>query len=128
MTNLSPETANGLATILPEILHEHSEGDSITLTMKLPADLVYFNGHFPNAPILPGVVQLHWAVEFVRQKFALPDIEVKDVEVLKFKVVIIPEQQLVLSLTRKSLNKFVFSYQSGKGLHASGRLVVEHIS
>lgn len=126
--NSSLELNQALADILPPILHEQREGDSVTLTLKIPADLVHFNGHFPGTPILPGVVQLHWVVAFVKQTFALADFEVRDVEVLKFKTVIVPDQQLELTLTRKKADKFAFSYQSDKGLHASGRLVIEFCS
>ena len=68
-------------------------------------------------------MQLHWAVKFSQKKLNLADVEVKDVEVLKFKAVIVPNQDLTLTLHKKANDKIVFSYQSKKHQHASGRIV-----
>mgnify|MGYP000489404519 CR=1 FL=1 len=119
---------NDLVNIWPELLTENVTDAQVELQLHIPSDLDYFNGHFPNAPILAGVVQLHWAVEYSKQKFSLTELEVKNIEVLKFQVVIIPGQKLNLSLTQKSPNKIVFSYTSDKGQHASGRIVFEENS
>jgi 3-hydroxymyristoyl/3-hydroxydecanoyl-(acyl carrier protein) dehydratase len=116
---------NDLVKIWPEVLAENVDNDLVELQLHIPFDLDYFQGHFPNAPILAGVVQLHWAVEYCKQKFSLTELEVKNVEVLKFQVVIIPGQKLNLALTRKTVNKVLFSYTSEKGQHASGRIVFE---
>ena len=97
----------------------------MVLALKVPTNLEYFKGHFPQAPILPGVVQLHWAVEYSQKLLKQPELVVKDIEVLKFQVVIVPEQELTLTIRKKSEHKFQFVYQSSRGQHASGRVVVE---
>ena len=94
----------------------------MSLSLFIPKNLDYFEGHFSSAPILAGVVQLHWAVDFIKDKFNLVHFEVGNLEVLKFKVVIIPEQHLTLTLTKKNNGKFLFAYQSEKGQHSSGRI------
>ena len=118
-------TSNDLVKIWPEVLSEHSDENQIDLQLFIPQDLDYFNGHFPDAPILAGVVQLHWAVEYSKKYFLITAAEVKNIEVLKFQVVIIPGQKLKLSLIKKTANKVLFSYGSDKGQHASGRIVFE---
>lgn len=118
-------TNNDLVKIWPEVLSEHSDENQIDLQLFIPQDLDYFNGHFPDAPILAGVVQLHWAVEYSKKYFLITAAEVKNIEVLKFQVVIIPGQKLKLSLIKKTANKVLFSYGSDKGQHASGRIVFE---
>lgn len=122
LNNSLPDT---LVEVLPEVVAEKLTDDAVELTLWIPAGLPYFKGHFPNVPILAGVVQLHWAVQFAKQKLSLSATDVKNVEVLKFKVVIVPDQKLVLTLTKKTNEKFLFSYQSEKGQHASGRIVLE---
>ncbi|WP_462159886.1 ApeI family dehydratase [Pseudoalteromonas sp. GB56] len=97
-------------------------GRSCTDTVSTP-DLDYFRGHFPGAPILAGVVQLDWAVKYARQYLSIQG-DVKDIEVLKFQVVMTPELELTLTLTKKKDDKFSFSYHSHKGQHASGRVVI----
>ena len=118
-------THKDLVKIWPEVLAEYTDEEQIVLQLLIPKDLDYFNGHFPGAPILAGVVQLHWAVEYAKQNFSLTELDVKNIEVLKFQVVIIPGQKLNLTLTRKTSNKVLFSYASDKGQHASGRIVFE---
>lgn len=114
-----------LIKVWPQIVAEQQSEDQVILQLVVSEDLDYFQGHFPQAPILAGVVQLHWAVEYAKSKFDLQSFDVKNTEVLKFQVVIVPGQPLTLTLTKKSANKVLFSYQSDKGQHASGRIVFE---
>lgn len=114
-----------LAKVWPQIVAEQQDEDQVTLQLVVSEDLDYFQGHFPQAPILAGVVQLHWAVEYAKSRFDLHSFDVKNTEVLKFQVVIVPGQLLTLTLTKKSANKVLFSYQSNKDQHASGRIVFE---
>ena len=118
-------TNNELVKIWPEVLLVQADENQIEFDLFIPRELDYFNGHFPDAPILAGVVQLHWAVEYSKKHFLLTELEVKNIEVLKFQLVTIPGQKLKLTLTRKAANKVLFSYGSDKGQHASGRSVFE---
>ncbi len=103
--------------------------DGVELTLHIPEDLDYFKGHFNTAPILAGVVQLHWAVEFAKANLTISSAEVADIQVLKFQDVIIPGQELVLTLIKRSACKVQFSYHSTKNgdsaikQHSSGRII-----
>jgi len=99
--------------------------NGVKLTFKVQASLDYFRGHFPDTPILAGVVQLDWAVNFAYEHLNLSSTTVRQVEVLKFKEMIHSDQIINLSLLRKSDHKFLFEYQSEKGVHASGRILLE---
>jgi 3-hydroxymyristoyl/3-hydroxydecanoyl-(acyl carrier protein) dehydratase len=109
-------------TLKPTILNSEQTTDSCELTLHLPDDLMYFQGHFPEKPILAGVVQLQWAVTFAKQYLSLDDLPVNSVEVLKFQQFIEPNSEIVLSMSQKSSDKFVFSFTSVAGRHASGRV------
>lgn len=122
MTNASHNSK--LTNVWPELKAEKLVDNGIELTLLIPNNLDYFKGHFPNAPILAGVVQLHWAVEFSKKHFDLEQYEVENLEVLKFQVVIIPEQELTLKITRKKLDKLLFTYTSERGQHSSGRIAL----
>ena len=54
-------SGRSMSVILPTILAVEKEGASkVRLKISLPEDLLYFQGHFPDAPILPGIVQTDW--------------------------------------------------------------------
>ncbi|QUM76040.1 hypothetical protein HWV00_07290 [Moritella sp. 24] len=105
--------------------------DTVVLSLHIPTDLDYFKGHFDQAPILAGVVQLHWAAEFARQYLDVNTGEVMDIQVLKFQEMILPGKDIVLKLTKKTAEKVLFSYQSAEQdsqsgaikSHSSGRLI-----
>ncbi|MFY8352270.1 thioester dehydrase [Pseudoalteromonas sp. SSM20] len=109
---------------LPEVRAIDTQDDSVKLTLWVDRALDYFNGHFPEAPILAGVVQLDWAVKYAIEHFSLSSHLVENVEVLKFQVVIVANSLVELTLTKKSDNKFTFSFHSDHGQHSSGRVVL----
>ena len=117
------------ARILNKVsLSINSQDDSVVLTLHIPTDLDYFKGHFDQAPILAGVVQLHWAAKFAQQYLDISATDVMDIQVLKFQEMILPGQEIVLTLTKKSTEKVLFSYQSTPlngdiKSHSSGRLI-----
>ena len=109
---------------LPEVRAVEEKDGTVKLTLWVDGSLDYFNGHFPQAPILAGVVQLDWAVKYAQQYFSLSSALVDSVEVLKFQVVIVANSEVELTLTKKNDNKFTFSFHSEHGQHSSGRVVV----
>ena len=38
--------------------------DQVSIDIHIQSDLSWFVGHFPQQPVLPGVVQTHWAVSY----------------------------------------------------------------
>lgn len=111
--------------IYPEVLTTSRTDESVVLTLLAPEELVYFDGHFDQASLLPGVVQIDWAVHFGRQLFSCSG-EFSGLEVIKFKEVISPNQQVVLTLQfKENKNKLLFSYQSDSGACSSGRIVLD---
>ncbi|QUM85765.1 MULTISPECIES: hypothetical protein [unclassified Moritella] len=125
MTELVKVDATILST---EFLNTKNPDDKVVLTLHIPTDLDYFKGHFDQAPILAGVVQLHWAVEYAKQYLSMGTADVMNIQVLKFQEMILPGQDVVLTLTKKSAEKVLFSYQSTTSngdikSHSSGRLI-----
>jgi len=95
------------------------------LELDLDAELAVFDGHFPQAAILPGVAQLHWAVHYAREVFTLPPRFVR-MEALKFQRVARPGDRLTLQLEwRAERATLQFAYVSAHGPHASGRVVFD---
>ena len=94
-----------------------------TATLQVGPGLRVLDGHFPGAPIVPGVAQLHWVVTLGAQAFGIPAAFLRG-EVVKFQQPIVPgdlvEVQLQWSPDKGSLQ---FALTSARGAHASGRLV-----
>ncbi|WP_028104961.1 AMP-binding protein [Pseudoduganella violaceinigra] len=96
---------------------------SASLTLTVPPDLLYFDGHFPGSPILPGVVQLDWAIARGRHYFDMPPV-FRDVAMLKFQQIIAPGATLQLELAWDAgKSSLQFKYLSDTGQHASGRVL-----
>lgn len=99
------------------------EPGAARLRLSIDADLPWFDGHFPGAPIVPGVTQVDWAIGFARELFALPP-AFHGLEALKFQQVIAPGGSVELSLDfapeRGQLN---FRLTSAAGPHAGGRIL-----
>ncbi|QBL10696.1 thioester dehydrase [Rheinheimera sp. D18] len=110
MTNLFPTV---------QVL-QHSD-HKVELQLGINPEIAYFDGHFPQAPVLAGVTQLHWVVEYCKQHFSQLA-EVVSVEVLKFQVMIRPHDSLTLLLELNGESTTQFSYFKQQQKVASGRL------
>jgi len=60
---------------------------------QVPWDLVYFAGHFAEFPLVPGVVELDWAITQARTAFTLPPHLIRT-EALKFRQFVRPGDTL----------------------------------
>lgn len=106
----------------PEIVHVTRLEDHVELKLVIPGALLYFRGHFPNFAILPGIVQLDWAIQFGKRHFALGAVSPATIRI-KFRKPIRPEHRVTLSLkdshARSSLE---FSYTDAEGVCSSGQI------
>ncbi len=106
----------------PELVSQTVEGQVAELVSRMPADLIYFDGHFAGNPILPGIAQIHWAEYYGRQLLSLKG-RFDRLEVVKFQQVIFPESVISLTLNyNPESDKLSFRYHSDKGVHSSGRI------
>ncbi|TDR30749.1 AMP-binding enzyme [Hydromonas duriensis] len=110
----------------PKIINITHSNLHSNLELEIPQELQYFKGHFKDEPILPGIAQLDWAVEYAKIEFDLHHANVNAIKLLKFSQIIKPKQVINLMLshnpTKMSTN---FSYESNTGRHASGVIVWE---
>lgn len=107
----------------PGIEWMHRDAVHAEALLRLDASLAAFNGHFPQAPVLPGVAQLDWAIRLGREAFALPSRMLR-LEALKFQQIARPGMQLRLELDwHPDRAMLAFLYESEVGVHASGRVV-----
>ena len=111
--------------VLPEITAREISADEARFQIRLPEDLFYFEGHFDDTPILAGVVQLHWAIEFARQHLSIPGV-FQRIEALKFFKVLMAGDDVTLSLRYdRDTDRLTFDYTNGETRHSSGRVIFE---
>ncbi|MES2821715.1 MAG: AMP-binding protein [Pseudomonadota bacterium] len=108
----------------PLLLEQQLEDEQWLLSLQVPPDLVHFTGHFPQTPVLPGVVQIDWALQLARQLLDLPPRFV-GMEVLKFQQLARPGDRLTLTLKFDApRSKLHFAFRNGEAPCSSGRLLL----
>ena len=108
--------------LLPLVVHREVDAHSCRLQLFIPQGIPYFEGHFPGAPILPGVVQLKWAEHFARELLGV-DGPFLGMQNIKFKNLVRPGMELELHLQYSiASGRLEFSFQSSQGQHSQGRM------
>lgn len=97
-------------------------GERCVVRAHVPAGLRYFEGHFPNAPIVPGVAQLVPLV-YRETRHAWPDLVAPSaVKRLKFLEALRPGDNLEVHLVRQP-DKVRFEIRRGELLCSHGLLM-----
>lgn len=104
----------------PTVRAVRRSGDAVELDLFIPRELEFFPDHFPRLSILPGVVQVDWAIAFARQHLGLAG-TFRGLRNLKFVNPVLPETALVLALSLSAAGDLTFSYQAGERTYSSGR-------
>jgi 3-hydroxymyristoyl/3-hydroxydecanoyl-(acyl carrier protein) dehydratase len=107
---------------LPTILITNtSKKDEVMLDLEISSKIEAFHGHFPGNPILPGVVQIDWAMRFASIYLGVEKPAMHDFQV-KFYNIIRPDVPISLTLKfDRPRNRLSFLYQSGDILMSSGQ-------
>lgn len=109
---------------LPPIIGKTTLADGVEWHLDITATLPYFDGHFPQQAVLPGVTQLDWAVQLGAHEFGY-EAQVDSLEVLKFQQLILPSSQVFLKISlNASKHKLTFAYYDGDKRFGSGRIAL----
>lgn len=112
------------------VLAEHEHDEHWTLALQLPLELVHFDDHFQCAPVLPGVLQLGWALALAAPRLGT-SMHCREMEALKFQRLLRPGDRLELGLRFEpdaddaQRGKLHFAYHFDGAHCSSGRLRVE---
>ncbi|TDV39019.1 acyl-coenzyme A synthetase/AMP-(fatty) acid ligase [Paraburkholderia caballeronis] len=106
-----------------ELLAEWDDAQGRAFEIRVPHTLVHFAGHFPGLPILPGVVQVDWALRLADEW--MPGARaLASVEQLKFMAPVPPGVLLRLALTHDASRRRIgFVWRFGERDCASGVIV-----
>jgi acyl-coenzyme A synthetase/AMP-(fatty) acid ligase len=111
----------------PQVLEQLEANGEWSLQLAVPPDLACFSGHFPKTPVLPGVVQIDWALSLGRQLLALPE-KFAGMEVLKFQQLMRPGDLVQLHLRfDRERGKLYFAYRNDTATCSSGRILLEAV-
>lgn len=98
------------------------DSGSRKLLLEVDSALGWFSGHFPGHPVLPGIVQVHWAVRFSSSHLGFERVPV-EIHRLKFKKVVHPMEILELSISKYEDTAVAFEYTCAGQPCSEGRLI-----
>ncbi len=106
------------------VVKDECENDrTVIIDITIDKGVRWFEGHFPEQPVLAGVVQTHWAGELSKFVFDIEDDFIR-IDNLKFQAVVLPGLSMSLSLVRnEEKNSVKFSFSKGDTMYSEGRLV-----
>lgn len=96
---------------------------SVRLRIDLAEHQFWFDGHFPDHPVLPGIVQVNWAGEVSRRLFA-PHLVFSNLQSVKFQQTIGPQAVVNLNIGYSyERTRAVFEYRGDdEAVFSSGRI------
>jgi 3-hydroxymyristoyl/3-hydroxydecanoyl-(acyl carrier protein) dehydratase len=107
----------------PILLAEHDEDGTHVIELRVPLDLAHFPGHFAGAPVVPGAVQMAWALKLAASRLGTGE-RCHTMEALKFQQLLRPGASVTLTLRADhARGKLHFAYRHGEANYSSGRLV-----
>jgi 3-hydroxyacyl-[acyl-carrier-protein] dehydratase len=96
--------------------------DEIRAHIQVPPDSPWFDGHFPEAPLLPGVAQLGMVHDLLIRSLKEKR-PVTQISRVRFKQMIRPDQPLVLTVKTGAGNaSHSFRITGDEGLICSGQM------
>lgn len=106
----------------PVIVQKEISQNRVEYCLKIPQDLAYFEGHFNTMPVVPGVVQLKWAVDLARADLGLKG-DVSQGSQIKFMKLMRPNDLVSLLLEFNADTSTVsYRYKAGDASYSSGRM------
>lgn len=117
-------TAPSPRVVEPIVAEHRIRADGAEIELVVPHDLHFVRGHFPGAPVVPGVVQIKWAISLAQRYLAIGD-GFTAMENVKFQHVMTPKARVTLTLEYASAaRKLYFSFASADARYSSGRIVL----
>lgn len=106
-----------------------SDSGEISAEIYVPADSLWFSGHFPEDPILPGIAQLGAVFDAINQSHD-QGLRICSVSRVRFKQIIRPDDSLAItaSLRKDPADSYGFRITVEGELVCSGVMTVEPLA
>ena len=103
-----------------------TDSKEISVDIQVPRNSTWFSGHFPGAPILPGIAQLGMVFDAIHQ-LGNPNMKISGIERVRFKQIIRPDDHLkIIAVPRKNdAESYSFRIMAGEKLVCSGVMTFE---
>lgn len=117
-----------MKTYFPQVLNarvdEKDKKSAIFLDLLIPSSLIYFQGHFEEMPVLPGIAQLDFVIHYAQQYLFIEKSWVESIKQMKFTSLIKPEMvlKLEINLNHETLE---FRYFSLENNYSSGSIALK---
>ena len=108
----------------PKLLAEKVENGGIFRHCVVPEDLVYLEGHFPDVPIVPGVVQIDWVMQALTHVLG-EGIKLLRLEAMKFTSILEPGVEFFIEIKPMEIHeKYQFRLWSEQTELSKGRIFI----
>ena len=108
----------------PQILVEKRENGEIFRHCIVPENLAYLEGHFPEVPIVPGVVQIDWVMQALTHLLG-ESVELLRLEAMKFTSILEPGVEFFIEVKPMEIHeKYRFRLWSEQAELSKGRILV----
>ena len=98
------------------------QAHQVSLSLHIPKTLVFFQGHFTDFPVLPGIAQIDFAIDYACKYLGVLPQQIMQCKNVKFTRIISPDTSLQLDIEIKN-HRLLFSYLHTDGTkYASGKL------
>ncbi len=91
--------------------------------LMIPADAPFLAGHFPGAPLVPGVVILQYVVEEAARQLG-QQVSPRQIKAAKFLAPLRPGEPLIIELDVSAETGVRFNCRSGERQVATGVLIL----
>lgn len=96
--------------------------NTLALSLTLQSELFWFQGHFPEQAILPGVAQIDWVLFYAKTKLGV-DLPFQGMDVVKFQRPLFPKEIIELTINwQVESAKLSFEYTCEGAPVSKGRI------
>ncbi len=105
---------------------KQGENGSISAEVHVPENAAWFDGHFPDWPVLPGIAQLGMVYEIVRHTLDCP-VQITEVNRVRFKQMIAPDDHLTVTAEpRPPFGRYAFRITRGDEVVCTGSMTFKY--